>query len=180
MTARSRLDPARCALVIVDVQERFAPAIGGWDAIVERAAVLARTATLLDIPVVVTEQYPKGLGPTVAPVREALDGAEPLEKGDFPATAAEGFDLAGRDQVVLCGVETHVCVLQSALSLLEAAVEVQIAVDATGTRNPVDRESALGRMELLGVVPTTAETFGFELLGSAGHGAFREFQEMIK
>ena len=174
------LEPGRTVLVLVDLQERFAPAIEGWQQIVERAAILARAATLIDVPVVVTEQYPKGLGPTVGPIAEALPGFEPLVKTSFPATGAEGFDLGGRDQAVLCGVETHVCVQQSALELLDRGVAVQLAVDATGSRHAVDRDAALSRMEMAGVVPTTAEAVGFELLRSADADGFREFQGMIR
>lgn len=174
------LDPARAALVVVDLQERFAGAIEGWEAIVQRASILGQAAVLHDIPAVVTEQYPKGLGHTVEPVATALGGVTALEKTEFPATRAAGFDLAGRDQVLVCGVETHVCVLQTVLELLSAGTEVHVVVDATGSRSSVDRETALERMALAGAVPTTVEAAGFELLGSADHPAFRDFQALIK
>lgn len=180
MSARELAEPDRAALVIVDLQERFAPAIAGWDALLERAVILARTAGLLGIPVIVTEQYPKGLGPTVEPIAAAVPGFEPLAKSGFPATAADGFSLAGRDQVILCGIETHICVQQTALQLLARDVGVYLAVDATGSRREVDRDAALARMEMAGVAPTTTEALGFELLGSADAPEFREFQEMIK
>lgn len=174
------LDPARAALVVVDLQERFAGAIEGWEPIVQRASVLGRAAALTGIPAIVTEQYPKGLGPTVEPVATALEGVMPLEKTDFPATRADGFDLAGRDQALVCGVETHVCVLQTVLDLLSRGTEVHVVVDATGSRSAVDRETALERMALAGAIPTTVEAAGFELIGSADHPAFRDFQALIK
>lgn len=174
------LEPGRTVLVLVDLQERFAPAIEGWEQIVERAAILARAATLIGVPVVVTEQYPKGLGPTVGPIAEALPDFDPLVKTSFPATGAEGFDLGGRDQAVLCGVETHVCVQQTALALAGDGIDVQIVADATGSRRSRDRDAAMARMALAGVAPTTTEAVGFELLGSADADGFREFQEMIK
>ncbi|MFM8561035.1 MAG: isochorismatase family protein [Solirubrobacterales bacterium] len=174
------LTPGNSTLVIVDLQERFAPAIGGWEGIVERASILARTASLLGWTVVVTEQYPQGLGPTVPQVAEALEGFDPLEKTSFPATGAGGFDLQGRPNAVLCGVETHVCVQQTALALAGQGVAVQVVADATGSRMPADRDAAMARMALAGIAPTTTEAVGFELLGSADADGFREFQGMIK
>ena len=180
MSATVPISPANSTLVIVDLQERFAPAIEGWDEIVRAATTLARAATVLGWPVIVTEQYPQGLGPTVSPVAGALEPFEPLEKTAFPATSASGFDLAGRSHAVLCGVETHVCVLQSALALAGQGVEVQVATDATGSRKAADRDAALARMAAVGIVPTTVEAAGFELLGSADAEGFREFQGLIK
>ena len=178
MSETGLLTPSNSTLVIVDLQERFAPAIEGWEGIVERASILARTATLLGWPVVVTEQYPRGLGPTVEAIAGELEPFAPLEKTAFPATGAAGFDLGGRRHVVLCGVETHVCVQQTALALADNGIDVQ--VDATGSRSSGDRDAAMARMAMAGVAPTTTEAVGFELLGSADADGFREFQEMIK
>lgn len=180
MTGAGLITPANSTLVIVDLQERFAQAIDGWDRIVERASILARTATLLGWPVVTTEQYPRGLGSTVHQIAGELEQFEPLEKTSFPATGASGFDLGGRPHAVICGVETHVCVQQTALDLVAKGIDVQVVADATGSRAPADREAALARMALSGVAPTTVEAVGFELLGSSGADGFREFQEMIK
>lgn len=174
------LDPERAAVVVVDLQERFSGAIEGWEQIVSRAAILGKAAALTGVPAIVTEQYPEGLGATVAPVREALPGAEPLSKTVFPASRADGFEMGGRDQAILCGVETHVCVLQTALDLISDGVEVFLVLDATGSRKAVDREAALERMILAGAIPTTVEATGFELLGSADHTSFRQFQGLIK
>lgn len=180
MSASDRLDRSRTALVVVDVQERFAPAIDGWEQLIARAAILTRTARLLGLPVVATEQYPKGLGPTVAPIAAELGETVPLEKTGFAATSAPGFSLDERDQALLCGVEAHVCVLQTALELIERGVQVQLVTDATGSRSRADLDTALRRMELAGVTPTTVEAAGFELLGSSQAEGFREFQELIK
>lgn len=180
MTGSGLLTPSNSTLVIVDLQERFAPAIAGWDGIVEKASILARTATILGWAAVVTEQYPRGLGPTVEAIAGELDPFTPLEKTDFPATGAAGFDLGGRTHAVLCGVETHVCVQQTALALAAGGVEVQVVADATGSRSTIDRDAAMARMALAGVAPTTTEAVGFELLGSADAEGFREFQELIK
>lgn len=180
MTGAALITPANSTLVIVDLQERFSQAIEGWDRIVERASILARTATLVGWPVVTTEQYPRGLGSTVPQVAGELEPFEPLEKTSFPATGASGFDLGGRPHAVICGVETHVCVQQTALDLVAKGIGVQVVADATGSRARADREAAMARMALSGVAPTTVEAVGFELLGSSGADGFREFQEMIK
>src|SRR6266849_2096441 len=116
----AKLDRERCALVVVDIQEAFRKAVPAFDRIARAAATLVAGAEALDVPIVVTEQYPKGLGHTAREVAERLPaGVKPIEKLCFSAAAAEGFDLAGRDQALLCGVETHVCVNQSALDLIE-------------------------------------------------------------
>jgi nicotinamidase-related amidase len=180
MNGAGLLTPSNSTLVIVDLQERFAPAIDGWERIVERASILARTATLLGWPAVVTEQYPQGLGPTVEAIAGELEPFTALEKTAFPATGAPGFDLGDRPHAVVCGVETHVCVQQTALELAGGGVDVQIVADATGSRSSSDRDAAMARMAMAGVAPTTTEAVGFELLGSADAEGFREFQEMIK
>lgn len=180
MRPAPRLDPGRATVLAVDLQERFAPAIEGWEEIVRRSALLLEGAALLGVPVLATEQYPKGLGRTVAPIAAALNGATPIEKTCFDATGAAGFDLDGRDQVILCGIETHICVLQSALSLLDDGVEVFLALDSTGSRRERDREPAVRRMLGAGVVATTAEAAGFEMLATADAPGFRAFQELVK
>ena len=117
------LDRDRAALVVVDVQEAFRPAVEGFDEVVENTRRLMEGAEILGLPVVVTEQYPKGLGRTV----EELGDVDPVEKTCFSAARADGFDLDGRDQALVCGIETHVCVSQTAHDLLERGVEVHVA-----------------------------------------------------
>ncbi len=121
------LDRERAALVVVDVQEAFRPAVLDFDRVAANTAVLVQGAQAMGVPVVATEQYPQGLGATVPEVAEHLNGAEPIDKTAFSAARAEGFDLAGRDQVLLCGIETHVCVSQTASDLLGQGVEVHVA-----------------------------------------------------
>ena len=117
----------------------------------------------------VTEQYPKGLGNTVPEVAEQLpEGVAPIEKVCFSAPEAEGFDLAGRDQVLVCGIEAHVCVNQTTLDLLDQGVEVQVVRDAVGSRSDENREIGLARAERAGAVITSVETALFELVGAPG------------
>lgn len=175
-----RLDAGRAALLVVDAQDAFRRAIPRFDEIARACATLIRGAVATGVPVIVTEQYPKGLGATVPDVAEALpQGARPLEKLCFAASDAEGFDLAGRGQVLVCGVEAHVCVNQSALKLLEGGVEVHVARDAIGSRMDDNRDVGLRKMERAGAVVTSVETALFELVGRAGTDEFKAVQRLI-
>ena len=180
MSAPARtLDRARTALVVIDVQEAFAKAVDGFQEIARQTAILARGARELDLPVLVTEQYPRGLGDTVPAVREALAGAQRLPKTVFSAARAEGFDLAGRDQALVCGIETHVCVNQTVHDLLAGGVEVHVAIDAVGSRTAANRELGLRKMAESGAILTSVETALFELLGAAGSDEFKTIQKLV-
>lgn len=182
MTARDpRVDRDRAALVVVDVQEAFRAAIPAFDRIERAAATLLAAADEVGLPVVVTEQYPRGLGATVERVAERLPaGVEPLEKVCFSARDAEGFDLAGREQAVVCGVEAHVCVSHTALDLLAAGVEVHVVCDGVGSRSAADRDLALRKLERAGAVLTSVETVIFELVRAAGTPEFKALQGLVK
>jgi nicotinamidase-related amidase len=176
----AKLDPARAALVIVDVQEGFRDAIPGFEQVAAAVATLARGAEVMELPIVVTEQYPKGLGATVPEVASALPaGTEPLAKTEFSAAAADGFDLGDREQAIVCGIETHVCVNQTALDLLDRGVEVHVAADAVGSRSDANRELGLAKAERAGAWLTSVETALFELLGAAGSDRFKAVQRLI-
>jgi nicotinamidase-related amidase len=174
------LERDRTALVVVDVQEGFRPVIDGFDGVVAQTAVLVQGARALGLPVIVTEQYPKGLGPTVPELDEHLHGVERHPKTCFAAPDAEGFDLAGRDQALVCGIEAHICVHQSAAALAGRGVEVHVAADATSSRTPANREVGLERMRESGTTVTSVETALFELLGAAGSDEFKTIQRLIK
>ena len=144
----------------------------GFDQVAQATAALVRGAKAVGIPIVVTEQYPKGLGNTVPEVAEQLpEGVAPIEKVCFSAPEAEGFDLDGRDQALVCGVEAHVCVNQTALDLLDQGVEVHVARDAVGSRSDENRQVGLAKAERAGAVITSVETALFELVGRAGTDA---------
>jgi nicotinamidase-related amidase len=174
------LERERTVLVVVDVQEAFRKAVGDFGEVARKAAILVQGAKALDIPIVVTEQYPRGLGETVAEVAEHLGDTPRLPKTVFSASRAEGFDLGGRDQVLVCGVEAHVCVAQTVLDLLTTDVEVQVVRDATASRDAADRETGLHRLEQAGATLTSVEAALFELLGAAGTPEFKAVQELIK
>jgi len=174
------LDRERAALVVVDVQEAFRPAVQDFERVAAETARLIQGARVLGLPVVATEQYPKGLGRTVPEVAEHLAGVEPIEKVCFSAAAADGFDLGGRDQALVCGIEAHVCVSQTAHDLLERGVEVHVARDAVTSRTTENREVGLHKMETAGAVLTSVETALFELVGAAGTDEFKQVQRLVK
>lgn len=174
------LDRARTALIVIDVQEAFAKAVQRFDDVTAATATLVEGARVLGLPIVVTEQYPRGLGDTVAPVREALgDDAPRLPKTVFSAARAEGFDLQGRDQALVCGIETHVCVSQTTHDLLGQGVEVHVATDAVSSRSEANRDLGLRKMEESGAILTSVETALFELLGAAGSDEFKAIQKLV-
>jgi nicotinamidase-related amidase len=175
-----KLDPKRAALVVIDVQEGFRKAVSSFDQVARATAALVRGAEAVGVPIVVTEQYPKGLGKTVPEVAEALPaGVVPIEKVCFSAPEAEGFDLSGRDQAIVCGIEAHVCVNQTALDLLDAGIEVHLARDAVGSRFDENREIGLAKAERAGAVITSVETALFELVGRAGTNEFKQVQKVV-
>jgi nicotinamidase-related amidase len=179
VSAPAKLDRDRAALVVIDMQEAFR-LLPQFDAIARASATLARGADALNVPVVVTEQYPKGLGKTVPEVADALpDGVEPIDKVVFSAPEADGFDLGRRDQALICGIEAHVCVNQTALDLLASSVEVHVASDAVGSRFDSNKEAGLHRMERVGAVITTVEMALFELVGRAGTDDFKRVQKLV-
>lgn len=173
------LDRHRAALVVIDVQEAFAKAVERFEQVAQQTAILAQGARVLGLPLLVTEQYPRGLGDTVPIVREALADAPRLTKTVFSAARADGFDLAGRDQALVCGIETHVCVNQTVHDLLAGGVEVHVAVDAVSSRTAANRELGLRKMEESGAILTSVETALFELLGAAGSDEFKTIQKLV-
>ncbi|HZL47628.1 MAG TPA: isochorismatase family protein [Solirubrobacteraceae bacterium] len=170
------LNRDRAALVVVDVQEGFRP-YESFAGVAGACAKLLQAARILDVPSVVSEQYPKGLGHTAPEV--GLEGERVLEKSVFSAARADGFDLGGRDQVVVCGIETHVCVSQTVLDLLGRGVEVHVPADAVGSRHALDYERGLERLERAGAVVSTVEAALFELLERAGTPEFKAVQKLI-
>jgi nicotinamidase-related amidase len=175
-----KLERERAALVVIDVQEAFRKAIPGFERIAAAVATLVRGAGELEIPVLVTEQYPRGLGKTVPEVADHLPpGARRFDKVRFSAPEADGFDLAGRHQAIVCGIEAHVCVSQTALDLIDAGAEVQLVADAVGSRAEADRDLALRRIERAGAVLTTVEAALFELLRGSDAPRFRQVQQLV-
>ncbi len=176
-----KLDREHTTLIVIDVQEAFRKALDSFDEVAARTATLVRGAAAIGVPIVVTEQYPKGLGATVPEVAESLpSGTQALDKVRFSAVGAEGFELGDRDQVLVCGIEAHVCVAQTVLDLIDLEAEVHVAADAVGSRADADREIGIARMERAGAEITSVEMALFELLGSADAPGFKEVQAIVK
>jgi nicotinamidase-related amidase len=179
-----KLERERTALVVVDVQEAFRTAVLDFDSVVRNVATLVQGANALNVPVLVTEQYPKGLGHTVPELANHLDGVEAIEKVCFSAAGSAEFNRAlaasGRNQVLLCGIESHVCVNQTADDLIARGTEVHVAQDAVTSRSKQNRKLGLHKMERSGAVVTSVETALFELLGAAGTPEFKEIQKLVK
>jgi nicotinamidase-related amidase len=179
-----RLELERLVLVVIDVQERFRRLIPGMPQIVGGCSRLLRFCDRLQIPTIVTEQYPRGLGPTVTELRELLQPFNPVEKISFSCLLDEGFRLrleaTGRDQVVLCGIETHVCVYQTGRDLLAQGRQVALAADAIGSRRAADRELALWHLRELGAQLMSSEMIMFEALRVARTEEFRRVAEILR
>jgi nicotinamidase-related amidase len=166
----------RSALVVVDVQEGFR-SYDAFAGVAGACAKLVQGARVLELPVLVSEQYPKGLGHTAPEV--GLEGEPRIEKTVFSAVRADGFHLSGREQAIVCGIEAHVCVSQTVHDLLAEGVEVHVPADAVGSRHAVDYERGLERMERAGAIVTTVEAALFELLERAGTPEFKAVQKLV-
>jgi nicotinamidase-related amidase len=185
MPPRPKLDRNRAAVLVVDVQERLAPAIepAALARVLKYSKALIGAAKELGMPVLATEQYPKGLGPTVRELAELLP-APPLQKTHFscgadPAFASE-LEATGRRQIVICGMETHVCVFQTARDLAAAGYEVHVCADAVGSRTEEHRRIGLELARESGALVTTAETAIFDLLHQAGTAEFKKVAPLVK
>jgi len=180
-TVRIRKETSQA--VVIDVQERLFPVMNDPESLERRLLILLEGLEILGIPRICTEQYPKGLGKTRERVSALLEGVPVLEKVSFSCLGASGFmeHLDGkRRQVILCGIETHVCVLQTALDLLGRGFVPVVCRDAVDSRNPEDKETALKRIRQSGGIVTTTESLMFELLETAGTDSFRSISSLIK
>ncbi len=181
-----QLDVERAMILVIDVQEKLLPLISGGDRVVAAAWKLLDGAKVHDLPVLVTEQYPKGLGPTHATIRDALakTRAKVLEKPTFSAWADAGVRetmlTLDRPQIIMTGIETHVCVQQTALDLRSRDFDVFVCADAVGSRGRLDHDTALDRMRQTGVLITTVEGVLFELCGRCDTARFKAMLEVIK
>jgi isochorismate hydrolase len=182
-----RLDRNRAVLVVIDVQERLMPVIHDRFAVEQNLERLIRGVHILGVPTLVTEQYVKGLGATVEPLRRALEeasGYRPMEKQCFSAHGCDAFSTQlsalERDQILLTGVEAHVCVYQTALDLMNAGLEVTIVADAISSRTAQNKEIALRRLLGEGAKLASTEMVLFELLAVSGTAEFRAVSRLIK
>jgi len=178
------LTRSKAVLVIVDMQERLMPAMSNAEQATRAARIIAAGTRVLDIPVIVTEQNPSRLGPTLAEIAAEAEDSVKLEKLSFSCCGAGGFlDILrgyGRSQVLLAGIETHVCIYQTARDLLAEGLSVQLVADAITSRLPEHRELAMRRMESLGASITSSEMALFEMLGVAEGDAFKAILNIVR
>ena len=179
------LNSSTAALLVVDVQEAFRDVIAEFEKLASRIAIAARAFQILERPVFVTEQYPKGLGKTANEIRDVLgDEVEYLEKTAFSSCGAEkleaGLKSAGSNQIVVCGLETHVCVNQTVHDLLDRGFAVHLLTDCVASRSAGDKEAGLSKMLASGAVGSSVEMALFELMRDARHEKFKEIQQLVK
>lgn len=172
------------ALIVIDMQDRLVPAMQAPARTISNTRLLLQAARRTDVPALLTEQYPAGLGPTVPEIRKAAGTAPILPKVHFSCMEDTAFNSAFRDldrkQAVIAGMEAHICVVQTAESLMEEAFEVFVVSDATASRTPESEQACLARLSARGVGIVTTEMVVFEWLGKAGTPAFKELLPLIK
>jgi len=173
------------ALLVVDVQDAFRPVIDDFDAVVRNCRILVEGFSILGAPIVVSEQYPKGLGHTVPELAEVLPPGTPIvEKLRFSVVGVPDLDVAitatGLRRWVVCGIEAHVCVNQSVHDLLAAGHEIVIAADAVSSRTPANRQVGIDKCAAAGAVVSSAETVLFEMLEQAGSDEFKAISRLVR
>ncbi|MSR65028.1 MAG: hydrolase [Verrucomicrobiae bacterium] len=180
----ARARAADSVLLVVDLQEKLMPVIHEGRRVLELARKVIQVANLLKVPILVTEQYPKGIGPTCAEIKQQLGDTMIYEKLTFSGCGAEHFlprwEQMKHHTTIVCGVEAHVCVQQTVLDLLERDQHVLVLADAVSSRHPRDYELALQRMNQAGATVTTTESVIFEWLGRAGTPEFKEALKLVK
>ncbi len=178
------LNKNKSALLVIDIQERILPVIFEYERVVQNSIKLIKGFKTLGLPVYFTEQYPKGLGPTSTQIKEALEDAQAIEKMSFSCSGAPGLfnELKNRniEQVVLCGVESHVCVMQTALDLIANGFQVHVAADAVSSRREFDFNIAINRLRSSGSEVTLTESVLFELLEVCGTDQFKAVSKLVK
>lgn len=178
-----RFKPEDAVLLVIDIQERLVPALAEQKSFLRYSEVLLELAATYDLPILFTEQYPKGLGPTLPQIRAHAPEASVVEKIDFTAFVPDikaKLQTLGKKQIVVTGAETHVCVYQTVLDLLDQGYTVFVPQDAVTSRTIANRDNALRNFRTAGAVVTNTETLLFEALGKAGTPEFKKLQKLIR
>lgn len=179
-----RINAQDCIYVQVDVQERLFPHIADNEELEKNLLTLVKGLKLHNIPIIVNEQYKKGIGETIPSLRELTDDYPHFEKTTFSCCGNEdglaAIKASGKKIVILAGIETHVCVLQTALDLLEEGLQPVLVTDCVNSRKAKDKDMAIKRLIQAGVIPTTYESLLFELTVNAKHPVFKEISKLVK
>jgi nicotinamidase-related amidase len=184
--ARRKLRPEECALVVIDIQEKLLPPIFAREQLLRNALLLLRLAKILKLPVLATTQYAQGLGKIVREIAALLPDRETLDKNEFGCFGNAQFRSSiksvapGRNTLLLCGMETHICVMQTALGALEQGYLVHVASDGVSSRSEMNWKVGLDRIREAGAVISSTEMMIYELLGGSGNAAFKEMLPFLK
>lgn len=185
MPHQNVLDKTKAALVVIDFQEAFRKSIPDFSLIASRISMAVRGFQILEVPLVVTEQYSKGLGRTAEEILFSLPPEfEFVEKTAFSSCGAQSFkerlQTLNVSQIVLCGIEAHICVNQTAHDLLNEGFQVHLLTDAVASRYAQDKQAGIAKMQMSGVIPSSMEMSLFELMRDSKHEQFKEIQNLIK
>jgi nicotinamidase-related amidase len=179
-----RVNREECTGLVVDIQERIFQVMDGKDELLKKTLVLLRGLKALDVPILVTEQYPKGLGHTLGAIREVVQPFQPIEKITFSCCGQEDFltflERTERKKVIICGIEAHVCVLQTVVDLLVKGYLPVVVADCTTSRQQGEKTVSLERMRMEGALVTTCESILFELTRNAGTDLFKTISNLVK
>ncbi len=179
-----RIKPENSIFVQVDIQEKLFPHISNNEELEKNLQILIKGLKLHEVPVIVNEQYKKGIGETIPSIQELTKDYPHFEKTTFSCCGNEdglnAIKASGRDIVILAGIETHVCVLQTAIDLLEEGFKVVLVTDCVNSRKEKDKEMAITRLVQAGAIPTTYESLLFELTVNAKHPVFKEISKLVK
>jgi nicotinamidase-related amidase len=183
--ARRPLKAEECALAVIDIQEKLLPSISEKERLVRNSQLLIRMANAMNLPVLVSTQYAQGLGPTVHEIASLVPGASVIDKlefgcfgnGDYCSAVSK---LAERNTLLLCGMETHICVMQTALGALNQGMNIHVAADAVSSRTELNWKLGLNRMQAAGAVISSTEMMLYELMGKSGTAMFKEMLRWIK
>jgi len=178
------LDIQKCCLVVVDVQGKLAGLMYGREGLFANIQILIKAAKILNIPIIWSQQQPKAIGVTVPRIANLLAGNEPIDKASFSCCGEEKFNdrlsALGRRQVLLCGIEAHVCIYQTAVDLRNKGYHVSVVVDAVSSRTLQNKQTAIDRMKTIGANISSTEMALFELLKTAEHPQFKQIAKLIK
>lgn len=178
------LQPDDAALIVIDVQGKLATLMHEKETLFQNLTRLIRGAQLLEIPIVLTEQYPQGLGETAPEIKSLLPDVQPITKMSFSCYGAEAFvdalEELNREQLLVAGIESHICVYQTVADLLDEGYDVEVVADAVSSRTAENRQLGLSRMSELGASLTSTEMALFELLRVAGTPTFKEISKLVK